>query len=67
MPRRKTPEALSLEELNTRIAHAKWSFDNAQNATMRKLFFKSLCDLEAERERLHGIPAHDRRLSSRQP
>jgi hypothetical protein len=64
MPRRKQPEALSLDELNSRIAQAKWGFDNADNATMRKLRFKGLCEIEAERERLHSIPAPDRSLSS---
>lgn len=66
MGRWKRADTLSLDELNTRIAAAQWSFKNAGNAATRKLYFKSLRELESQRETLHGIPAPDRLLSGRQ-
>jgi hypothetical protein len=49
------------------ISGAQWRFDKASNSNSRKLAFKRLTWLEAQRERLHGIEAPPRRLAGRQP
>ena len=59
-------EKLSLSQLELLISGAQWRFDNASNSNLRKLAFKRLIWLEAQRERLHGIEAPARRLAGRQ-
>jgi hypothetical protein len=60
-------ENLTLSQLNLLISGAEWRFDRGTNSNTRKLAFKRLTWLEAQRERLHGIPAPHRRLAGRQP
>jgi hypothetical protein len=59
-------EKLSLTQLELLISGAEWRFDRATNSNARKLAFKRLTWLEAQRERLHGIDAPPRRLPGRQ-
>lgn len=59
-------EKLTLSQLNLLISGAQWRFDGAGNSNARKLAFKRLTWLEAQRERLHGIEAPYRRLAGRQ-
>jgi hypothetical protein len=59
-------EKLSLSELNLLIAGAEWRFDSVTNSNLRKSAFKRLVWLEAQRERLHGIEAPERKLAARQ-
>ncbi len=59
-------EKLSLSQLELLISGAQWRFDGASNSNLRKLAFKRLTWLEAQRERLHGIAAPERRLAGRQ-
>ncbi|MCW5692888.1 MAG: hypothetical protein KIT48_11040 [Pseudolabrys sp.] len=58
-------EKLSLSELNLLIAGAEWRFDAATNSNLRKDAFKRLVWLEAQRERLHGVEAPERKLAAR--
>ena len=52
---------LSLSELNRFISYAKYRALHAKvSASLRKSAMKRLVWLEAQRERLHGIPAPDR-------
>ena len=60
-------EKLTLSQLELLVSGAEWRFDHAGNSNDRKLAFKRLTWLEAQRERLHGIPAPSRRLAGRQP
>jgi len=60
-------EKLTLSQLDLLISGAEWRFDHGSNSNARKLAFKRLTWLEAQRERLHGIPAPSRRLAGRQP
>ena len=60
-------EKLTLSQLELLVSGAEWRFDRAGNSNDRKLAFKRLTWLEAQRERLHGIPAPERRLAGRQP
>jgi hypothetical protein len=53
---------LSLEELNAHIQRCLWGYENGGASQGRKAFFKRLVQLEAERERLHGVPAPKRRF-----
>ncbi len=57
---------LTLSQLELLISGAEWRFDRATNSNLRKLAFKRLIWLEAQRERLHGIEAPSRRLAGRQ-
>ena len=59
-------ERLTLSQLNLLISGAEWRFGHATNSNLRKLAFKRLTWLEAQRERLHGIEAPSRRLAGRQ-
>ena len=59
-------EKLSLSELNLLISGAEWRFDSVTNSNLRKSAFKRLVWLEAQRERLHGIEAPERKLAARQ-
>lgn len=59
-------EKLSLSQLDLLISGAQWRLDGASNSNLRKLAFKRLTWLEAQRERLHGIVAPSRRLPGRQ-
>ena len=56
--------ALSLAQLNSQIAHAKWSYEAGGTSRGRKAFFKQLIWLEAQREELHGIEAPTQRFNS---
>jgi hypothetical protein len=58
---------LTLSQLELLISGAQWRFDKASNSNSRKLAFKRLTWIEAQRERLHGIEAPPRRLAGRQP
>lgn len=58
-------EKLTLGQLNRLIAHAEWSFQAKSNSALRKSAFKRLVWLEAQRERLHGIPPPPRRPPGR--
>jgi hypothetical protein len=58
-------EKLSLAQLEILISGAEWRLERASNSNLRKDAFKRLTWLEAQRERLHGIEAPDRRLPSR--
>lgn len=59
-------EKLTLGQLNQLIATAEWRYnDGCLNAALRKGAFKRLVWLEAQRERLHGIPAPRRRTPGR--
>lgn len=59
-------ERLTLPELQKLISHADWRYNHAGlNSAMRKDAFARLTWLEAERERLHGIAAPDRRRPGR--
>jgi hypothetical protein len=60
-------EKLTLSQLELLVSGAEWRFDHAGNSNDRKLAFKRLTWLEAQRERLHGISAPSRRLAGRQP
>jgi hypothetical protein len=59
-------ERLSLPELEKLIAHADWRYNHAGlKSAMRNDAFSRLTWLEAERERLHGIAAPNRRRPGR--
>ena len=59
-------DKLSLRELNKLIAHADWRYSGAGlNSAMRKDAFECLVWQEAQRERLHGVPAPNRRAPRR--
>ncbi len=60
-------EKLTLSQLELLVSGAEWRFDHATNSNDRKLAFKRLTWLEAQRERLHDIPAPFRKLAGRQP
>ena len=60
-------EKLTLSQLELLVSGAEWRFDHAGNSNDRKLAFKRLTWLEAQRERLHGVAAPLRRLAGRQP
>jgi len=52
---------LSLGDLNRFISYAKYRALHANlSASLRKSAMKRLVWLEAQRERLHGVPAPDR-------
>jgi hypothetical protein len=55
--------ALSLEQLNAQIGHAKWGYENGGSSQGRKAFFKRLVWLEAQRFKLHGVDVPRRRFS----
>jgi hypothetical protein len=60
-------EKLTLAQLNKLIAQAEWRFtSNGGNSVLRKLAYKRLTWLEAQRERLHGIAAPNRAPLRRQ-
>ncbi len=59
-------EKLSLAEFNLLIEGAQWRFEAATNSNLRKDAFKRLVWLEAQRERLHGVEAPERKLAARQ-
>jgi hypothetical protein len=57
-------EQLTLPQLNKLIANAEWRFnESGLNSALRKDAFKHLIWLEAQRERIHGVPAPHRRPS----
>ena len=59
-------EMLSLAELEKLIAHADWRYSGAGlNSAMKKDAFERLSWLEAQREKLHAIPAPNRRRHRR--
>ncbi|MCX7295780.1 MAG: hypothetical protein NTU64_02620 [Hyphomicrobiales bacterium] len=59
-------EKLSLAQLELLVEGAEWRLNAASNSNDRKQAFKRLTWLEAQRERLHGIEAPDRRMPGRQ-
>ncbi len=62
-------EKLTLSQLELLfVSGAEWRFDHAGNSNDRKLAFKRLTWLEAQRERLHGIRSAvlHQRLAGRQ-
>lgn len=59
-------EKLTLSQLNLLISGAVWRLENGSNSNLRKLAFKRLTWLEAQRERIFGIEAPSRRLAGRQ-
>lgn len=56
---------LTLHELNFEIQRCVWGYEHGGSSQGRKAFFKRLVWLEAEREKLHGVPAKRRRFGSR--
>jgi len=55
-------QRLTLAELNKLIARAEWRYNDAGlNSAMRKDAFARLTWLETQRERVHGVPAPDRK------
>jgi hypothetical protein len=60
-------ETLTLAQLKKLITYAEWRVENVDKSSLRKLAFKRLTWLEAQRERVHGIAAPDRRLPARKP
>jgi hypothetical protein len=55
-------EKLSLQQLEKQIAFMEWRVNGDIKRQLRKEAFKQLVWLEAERERLHGIPAPERKF-----
>jgi hypothetical protein len=52
---------LSLRELDSRIVHAEFRASHLKlSSSLKKSAMKRLVWLEAQRERLHGVPAPDR-------
>jgi hypothetical protein len=59
-------EHLTLAQLNKLIAHAQWRFyDAGLNSGMQKDAFDRLVWLERQREKLHGVPAPNRKRPRR--
>jgi hypothetical protein len=58
-------EKLTLAQLNKLIAHAEFRFQQVGNANLRRSAFARLTWLEAQRERIHRIPAPPRRFPRR--
>jgi hypothetical protein len=57
---------LSLPELEQRIAYADWRYNGSGlKSALRKDAFDHLVWLEAQREKLHGVPAPNRRAHRR--
>ncbi len=54
---------LSVDQLNFHIKHCLRGYKRPGTSQARKAFFKRLVWLEAEREKLHGIPAKTRRFN----
>jgi hypothetical protein len=55
-------DKLSLQELEKQISFMAWRMNGDIKRQLRKEAFKQLVWLEAERERLHGIPAPERKF-----
>ncbi|MDZ4868413.1 MAG: hypothetical protein SGI91_13920 [Alphaproteobacteria bacterium] len=55
-------EKLTLADLDRHIAMLELRYQSKINASLRKSAFKYLVWLEAERERIHNIPAPSRRF-----
>jgi len=55
-------EALPLAELNHRIARLEYRTKIKLSSSLRRSSFKKLVWLEAQRERIHGIPAPKRKF-----
>lgn len=63
--RRDTPEneaEPTLHEMEAKITRMHWGWQNGGTSQARKAFFKSLVELESQREALFGIPAPYRRF-----
>jgi hypothetical protein len=54
--------ALTLSELNQRIASMQFGVDRDLSAWLRRSAFKRLVWLEEQRKRLHGVAAPKRRF-----
>jgi hypothetical protein len=55
---------LSLDQLNAEVRRCLRGYEHGGSSQGRKAFFKRLVWLEAEREKLHGVPAKARRFGS---
>jgi hypothetical protein len=55
-------EKLTLQQLEKQIVFMEWRTNGDINRQLRKEAFTQLIWLEAERERLHGIPAPERKF-----
>jgi hypothetical protein len=56
---------LTLDEMNRQVAFLEHRYRSNLNASLKRQAFAALMRLEAERERLHGIPAQERKLARR--
>jgi hypothetical protein len=54
---------MSEQEFESEIARCKFGYENGGTSQGRKSYFKRLVWLEAQRERLLGIPAPKRRFN----
>jgi hypothetical protein len=59
------PDKLTLDQLNRQIQFLEFRCNSDMSASLKRSSFKTLIWLEAERERLHGIPAPDRKMARR--
>jgi len=55
-------EAMPLAELNHRIGRVEYITKIKLSSSLRRSAFKTLVWLEAQRERIHGIPAPKRKF-----
>jgi hypothetical protein len=56
---------LTLDELNQQIHRLQWRWQSDLGSSLRRDAFQTLVKLEAERERIHGIPAPERKFLRR--
>lgn len=61
----KEVELMTLEALNAEISHMRYGWEKGGTSQARRAFFKQLVWLEAQRERLHNVPAPERRYNRR--
>lgn len=54
---------LSIDQLNTEIKRCLLGYQTGGSSQGRRAFFKRLVWLEAERDKLHDVPAQRRRFS----
>lgn len=55
-------EAVTLHQMNQHIETLEWRCKQKMSSSLRKSAFKYLVWLEAERERVYGVPAPERRI-----
>jgi hypothetical protein len=58
-------EELTLDQLQRQISFLEHRYKSDLSASLKRQSFQRLLWLEAERERLHGIPAPVRKLARR--